>query len=84
MIYNIENLRSDTPMVRDKTRAGHPFFHSQPQNFEILEVNEQLVLNIIQSLSNKKSFGDDGMSPYILKRVASDIITPLTKISLLF
>ena len=35
MIYNIENLRSDTPMVRDKTRAGHPFFHSQPQNFEI-------------------------------------------------
>ena len=35
MIYNIENLRSDTPMVRDKARGAHPFFHSQPQNFEI-------------------------------------------------
>ena len=70
----IDRSKAEDPLKRLKEKMKQ----SAPPTFSFKTVAETRVLKIIRNLSNKNSFGTDGISSKVLKAAADVLAAPIT------
>ena len=55
-------------------------FQNVEHEMSLPDINSDLVKKLLQELKSSKSPGPDGIHPQVLKELASELATPLTKI----
>ena len=79
-ILTTHNNNSQNEIKHANNNNHYKLNYNIKNSIFIEPTNEIEINNIIKKLSNKKSISDDNLSNFIIKQIASGILTPLTHI----
>lgn len=74
----VDTLNVDSSEQDVNSRLDNPVSPNLKQDLKLYFVTEEEVLNELRKFPNKKSVGVDGISQFILKLAADEIIKPIT------